>query len=188
MALQPSISFSASKVWVVSLVVLFYIRRMYIYYVKEVVRIVDGDTIDVVLDLGFDIYKKERVRLAGVDTPEKRTRDKEEKALGIDASRWLDDALTLPEGIDLIITTLKQKQSGKYGRMLGWLYAGRERVFEALNQAADPSLNCGWKDQSINAQMIDQGYAWEYDGGTKDKDLQELIDIRNHDGTLERWR
>ena len=54
---------------------------------------VDGDTIDVTIDLGFDLYKKERVRIAGVDTPEKRTRDLEEKALGIDATNWLKEKL-----------------------------------------------------------------------------------------------
>ncbi len=53
----------------------------------------DGDTIDVTIDLGFDLYKKERVRVAGVDTPEKRTRDLEEKALGIDATNWLKEKL-----------------------------------------------------------------------------------------------
>ena len=56
-------------------------------------RVVDGDTIDVTIDLGFDLYKKERVRVAGVDTPEKRTRDKEEKVLGIDATNWLKERL-----------------------------------------------------------------------------------------------
>ena len=56
-------------------------------------RVLDGDTIDVTIDLGFDLYKKERVRVAGVDTPEKRTRDDEEKALGIDATNWLKEKL-----------------------------------------------------------------------------------------------
>ena len=55
----------------------------------EIVKVLDGDTIDVLIDLGFDLFKKERVRIAGVDTPEKRTRDLEEKALGIDATNWL---------------------------------------------------------------------------------------------------
>ena len=55
---------------------------MYEYAIKEVVKVVDGDTIDVVIDLGFDLTKKERIRLAGIDTPESRTRDLEEKAMG----------------------------------------------------------------------------------------------------------
>ena len=59
----------------------------------EITRVLDGDTIDVTIDLGFDLYKKERVRVGGVDTPEKRTRDLEEKALGIDATNWLKEQL-----------------------------------------------------------------------------------------------
>ena len=59
----------------------------------EINRVVDGDTIDVTIDLGFELYKKERVRVAGVDTPEKRTRNLEEKALGIDATNWLKKQL-----------------------------------------------------------------------------------------------
>jgi len=55
--------------------------------------VVDGDTIDVTIDLGFDLYKKERVRVAGVDTPEKRTRDLDEKELGIDATNWMKEKL-----------------------------------------------------------------------------------------------
>ena len=55
------------------------------------VKVLDGDTIDVLIDLGFDLSKKERVRIAGVDTPEKRTRDLEEKELGIDATNWLKE-------------------------------------------------------------------------------------------------
>ena len=58
---------------------------MYEYFVKEVKNVVDGDTIDVVIDLGFDILFASRVRLAGIDTPESRTTDKAEKALGIEA-------------------------------------------------------------------------------------------------------
>ena len=61
-------------------------KSCYNFRVIKINRVVDGDTIDVTIDLGFDLYKKERVRVAGVDTPEKRTRDKEEKALGIDAT------------------------------------------------------------------------------------------------------
>ena len=64
-------------------------KSCYNFRVVEINRVVDGDTIDVTIDLGFDLYKKERVRIAGVDTPEKRTRDLEEKALGIDATNWM---------------------------------------------------------------------------------------------------
>ena len=64
-------------------------KSCYNFRVTEINRVVDGDTIDVTIDLGFDLYKKERVRVAGVDTPEKRTRDLEEKALGLDATNWM---------------------------------------------------------------------------------------------------
>ena len=64
-------------------------KSCYNFRVTEVTKVVDGDTIDVVIDLGFDIYKHERVRIAGIDTPEKRTRDLEEMALRIDATYWL---------------------------------------------------------------------------------------------------
>ena len=68
-------------------------KSCYNFRVIKINRVVDGDTIDVTIDLGFDLHKKERVRVAGVDTPEKRTRDKEEKALGIDATNWLKEKL-----------------------------------------------------------------------------------------------
>ena len=130
-------------------------------------RVVDGDTIDVTIDLGFDLFKKERVRVAGVDTPEKRTRDLEEKALGIDATNWLKAALdgAIAGDDDLIIRTELVGGMGKYGRLLGWLYIGDS-------------------DLSLNEQMITEGYAWEYDGGTKQKNFEELREIRRAHGTL----
>tara|TARA_B100001989_G_scaffold103965_1_gene72736 strand:- start:167 stop:589 length:423 start_codon:yes stop_codon:yes gene_type:complete len=129
-------------------------------------KVVDGDTIDVTIDLGFDLYKKERVRVAGVDTPEKRTRNLEEKALGLDATAWIKDKL---EGAvngddDLIIRTELDGGVGKYGRLLGWLYIGDATV-------------------SLNEKMIDEGYAWAYDGGTKNKNFEELREIRRNQGT-----
>jgi len=123
---------------------------MYEYKVKEVVKVVDGDTIDVVIDLGFDLSKKERVRLAGIDTPESRTRDLDEKKLGLEAKEYLSKNLTNAK--QLMISTEKD---GKYGRMLGTIHINDDIV-------------------SMNQQMIDKGYAWEYDGGTKEKDLNEL--------------
>ena len=127
----------------------------------------DGDTIDVTIDLGFDLYKKERVRVAGVDTPEKRTKDLEEKALGIDATNWLKEKLegAISGDDELSVRTELVGGVGKYGRLLGWLYIG------------DAEL-------SLNEQMITEGYAWEYDGGTKQKDFGELREIRRAHGTL----
>ena len=130
-------------------------------------KVLDGDTIDVTIDLGFDLYKKERVRVAGVDTPEKRTRDLEEKALGIDATNWLKAKLTetIKGDEELIIRTELKGGVGKYGRLLGWLYVGESTL-------------------SLNEQMITEGYAWEYDGGTKQKNFEDLRQIRRSFGTL----
>tara|TARA_Y100000004_G_scaffold83894_1_gene94165 strand:+ start:1768 stop:2181 length:414 start_codon:yes stop_codon:yes gene_type:complete len=135
--------------------------------VTEIVKVLDGDTIDVIIDLGFDLYKKERVRVAGVDTPEKRTRDLEEKALGLDATRWLKEKLegAISGDDDLVIRTELIGGVGKYGRLLGWLYIGTD-------------------DLSLNEQMITEGYAWAYDGGTKQKNFEELREIRRAHGTL----
>ena len=135
--------------------------------IRDRTKVVDGDTIDVVIDLGFDIYKHERVRIAGIDTPEKRTRDIEEKALGIDATNWMKGTLedTINGDEELTIRTELKGGMGKYGRLLGWLYVGDDNV-------------------SLNEQMIAEGYAWEYDGGTKNKNFEELREIRRSQGTL----
>ena len=142
-------------------------KSCYNFRVIEINRVLDGDTIDVTIDLGFDLYKKERVRVAGVDTPEKRTKDDEEKALGYDATHWLEDKLNgaITGDDDLVIRTELVGGVGKYGRLLGWLYIGDS-------------------DLSLNEQMITEGYAWAYDGGTKQKDFEELREIRRQHGTL----
>ena len=142
-------------------------KSCYNFRVTKINRVVDGDTIDVTIDLGFELYKKERVRVAGVDTPEKRTRDKEEKELGIDATNWLKDKLneTIKGDEELIIRTELKGGVGKYGRLLGWLYVGDS-------------------DISLNEQMITEGYAWSYDGGTKQKNFEDLREIRKSFGTL----
>ena len=130
-------------------------------------KVLDGDTIDVTIDLGFDLYKKERVRIAGVDTREKRTRELEEKALGIDATNWLKEKLTetIKGDEEILIRTELKGGVGKYGRLLGWLYIGDATI-------------------SLNELMIEEGYAWEYDGGTKQKNFETLREIRRHFGTL----
>ena len=142
-------------------------KSCYNFRVVEINRVVDGDTIDVTIDLGFDLYKKERVRVAGVDTPEKRTRNLEEKALGIDATNWLKGKLegAVAGDDDLVIRTELVGGVGKYGRLLGWLYVGDG-------------------DMSLNEQMIAEGYAWSYDGGTKQKNFEVLRGIRRSYGTL----
>ena len=107
------------------------------------------------------------MRVAGVDTPEKRTRDLEEKELGLDATAWLKDKLegAIDGDDELSIRTELVGGVGKYGRLLGWLYIGDS-------------------DLSLNEQMITEGYAWAYDGGTKQKDFETLREIRRSYGTL----
>ena len=141
-------------------------KSCYNFRVTAITKVLDGDTIDVIIDLGFDLAKSERVRIAGVDTPEKRTRNLEEKALGIDATEWLKDKLegAIDGDDDLIIRTELVGGVGKYGRLLGWLYIGDATV-------------------SLNEKMIDEGYAWAYDGGTKNKNFEELREIRRNQGT-----
>ena len=144
-------------------------KSCYNFRVMEINRVLDGDTIDVTIDLGFDLYKKERVRVAGVDTPEKRTRALEEKALGLDATYWLKKKLEdtiAGDGDELSIRTELVGGMGKYGRLLGWLYINEDLI-------------------SLNEQMITEGYAWAYDGGTKQKDFEVLREIRRTYGTLD---
>jgi micrococcal nuclease len=135
----------------------------YIYRIKSVGRVVDGDTIDADIDLGFDISLTKRIRLAGIDTPESRTKDLAEKALGLDAKNWLKHRLE--EAKDIIIRTQLPDSTEKYGRIIGQLYINGE-------------------DASLNNQMITEGYALPYDGGTKDKDWEPLKEIRRKNGTL----
>ena len=107
------------------------------------------------------------MRVAGVDTPEKRTRNLEEKKLGLDATKWLKDKLegAIDGDDELSIRTELVGGVGKYGRLLGWLYIGDS-------------------DLSLNEQMITEGYAHAYDGGTKDMNLEALREIRRSFGTL----
>ena len=134
---------------------------MYEYYVNEVTNVVDGDTIDVVIDLGFDILFKSRVRLAGIDTPESRTSDKAEKVLGLEAKEYLKKHIKAAKKV--VIRTEKMDSSEKYGRILGWVYLDGE-------------------SESINNKMINDGYAWGYLGETKVKDFEALAKQRAKNG------
>ena len=127
---------------------------MYEYRVKKVNKIVDGDTIDVDIDLGFAVSFTQRVRLAGIDTPESRTTDLTEKALGLEVKEKIKKEIAAAK--DIVIKTEKPDSSEKYGRILGWLF---------LDGA----------DVSLNQKLINEGYAWTYGGGTKIKDFDELI-------------
>jgi micrococcal nuclease len=134
---------------------------MYQYFVKEVKNVVDGDTIDVVIDLGFDILFASRVRLAGIDTPESRTTDKAEKALGLESKEYLKKQLK--DAKSVVIKTEKMNSSEKFGRILGWLYVNGDT-------------------ESVNDKMINDGYAWGYMGDTKVKDFEALKKIRLKSG------
>lgn len=127
---------------------------MYEYRVKKVLKIVDGDTIDVDLDLGFDISFTQRVRLAGIDTPESRTTDKYEKALGLEVKDKLKHAIEAAKTV--IIKTEKPDSTEKYGRILGWIFLDENPI-------------------SINQTLIDEGFAWSYMGETKIKNFDALL-------------
>jgi micrococcal nuclease len=136
-------------------------KIMFEYYVKKVTKVVDGDTIDVDIDLGFDISFSSRVRLAGIDTPESRTADKAEKALGLEAKAYLKHAIDAAKTV--VIKTEKMNSSEKYGRILGWLYLDGDTV-------------------SVNDHMINDGHAWGYLGETKVKDFVALAKARKKSG------
>jgi len=123
---------------------------MYEYKIKEIVHFVDGDTFDAIIDLGFDVMHKIRVRMHGINTPESRTRDLNEKKLGLAAKYRLKEILT--EGIHpeyhLVLQT---KEKGKFGRWLGIII----RRFE------------DGVDQVVNDMMIEEGHAVPYFGGKR---------------------
>jgi micrococcal nuclease len=134
---------------------------MFEYYVKKVTKVVDGDTIDVDIDLGFDISFSSRVRLAGIDTPESRTTDKMEKALGLEAKAYLKKEIESAKTV--VIKTEKMDSSEKYGRILGWVFLDGSSV-------------------SMNEKMIEDGHAWGYLGDTKVKDFNALAEKRKKSG------
>ena len=126
-------------------------------------RVVDGDTVDVDIDLGFDMWiHNERVRLFGIDTPESRTRDLEEKKAGLFAK---DVVLHyLPEGSKQVLKTHKDKV-GKYGRVLG--------EFVIYDSLAD-------RQTTINQFMIDHKIGVEYSGKSKDEIVKQHIENRKY--------
>ncbi len=122
---------------------------MYEYKIKSIEHIVDGDTFDCIVDLGFSILHKIRVRMYGINTPESRTRDLEEKARGLASKKRLTELLEEHKG-NLVLAT---KEKGKYGRYLGVVYA--ENAVE------------GWDRLDINGTLIKGGFAVEYFGGKR---------------------
>ncbi|BCU93804.1 MAG: hypothetical protein CM15mV3_0900 [Caudoviricetes sp.] len=141
-------------------------KSCYNFRVISIDKVLDGDTIDVTIDLGFDLYKKRELELLVWTRQRKELETLRKRSLGIHATNCkekLDGAISGDD--DLVIRTELVGGVGKYGRLLGWLYIG------------DSAL-------SLNEQMIEEGYAWAYDGGTKQKDFEELREIRRAHGTL----
>ncbi len=131
---------------------------MYTYKIKEITKVVDGDTLDAIIDLGFGITIKERIRIAAIDAPETRTRNLHEKKLGFEAKAWLKKHV---EYCDNVI--IKTEKEGKYGRILGWLYTDEFSI-------------------SLNEVMVEKGYAWTYTG-KKVKNFEELEQKRKSNGS-----
>ena len=129
----------------------------YVYRIKSITKVVDGDTIDANIDLGFDISLTKRISLAGIDSPESRTTNLKEKALGLESKEWLKK--TLEDAKDILIKTEKPDSTEKYGSIIGHLFINGQET-------------------SLNNQMITSGYALAYDGGTKDKNFDVLLERR----------
>ena len=123
----------------------------YSYRVKSIVKIIDGDTFDCIMDLGFDVLLEARVRMMGIDTPESRTRDLEEKKFGLLAKEYLTEKLSTE---DIIVTTEVDNEKGKFGRILGWVWCN---------------------GVNINNQMIDEHMAVAYHGQSKDDIEQQHL-------------
>lgn len=120
-------------------------------YKAKLIRVVDGDTVDALIDCGFSTFKKERIRLYGIDAPESRTRDKEEKERGLAAKARLIELIK--DGKDEFIVETSIDKKGKYGRLLGTLYP--------LSHS-DMLMS-----ESYNDMLISEGHAVEYNGGKK---------------------
>jgi micrococcal nuclease len=139
------------------------LRDPYIYRIKQITRVIDGDTVDADIDLGFDISLTKRIRLAGIDAPESRTSDANEKKYGLEAKEWLKHKVESAKNI--LIKTELPDSTEKYGRIIGHLFVNDHET-------------------SLNDQMIVEGYAWPYKGDTKVKDFEKLKTIRRQRGTL----
>lgn len=132
-----------------------YVTDPFIYKIKKVLKVVDGDTIDADFDLGFGISYTKRVRLSGIDTPESRTRNLEEKKFGLESKQWL--VYKLKDAECILIKTEKPNSTEKFGRVLGRLYVN---------------------GVCLNDLIIEEGYALPYDGDTKGMDLELLLSRR----------
>jgi len=128
---------------------------MYNYLIKEIIKVIDGDTIDIILDVGFNISTKQRIRINRIDTPETNSKNIQEKQLALEAKEFV--AMWLVNQNKLTIKTLKDD---KYGRMLG----------EIFNE----------RGECLNDILLEKGYAWEYDGGEKSNNINTLLEKRKN--------
>tara|TARA_Y100001934_G_scaffold275612_1_gene370504 strand:- start:38 stop:511 length:474 start_codon:yes stop_codon:yes gene_type:complete len=128
------------------------IEQQYIYK-AEVDRVVDGDTVDVLLDLSFGVYRKVRIRANGIDTPESRTRNKAEKVLGLAAKKRMKELCSKA----IYVESLNGGKLDKYGRLLANMFTHDE-----YNKVIS-----GRKRQDICKTLIEEGHAVKYDGGKK---------------------
>lgn len=132
----------------------------FVYRIAKVERIVDGDTMDVVFDLGFDVLLRSRIRLFGIDTPESRTRDLTEKVFGLASKDYLKHMVS--EAKTVVCKTHVADARGKFGRVLGEIWC------DGVN---------------INQRMVDEGYAVTYYG--ENKDLVEEQHMKNREKLIE---
>lgn len=117
------------------------VKRMYTYKAK-LIRVIDGDTIDAEIDLGFSVFVKQRIRLYGIDTPTSRSKNEEEKILGLGSKQCLTELLTS----EFIVETILNKR-GKFGRILGIIYSIDPETQETTN---------------INDTLVERGFANPY--------------------------
>ncbi len=130
------------------------IFKMYEYKAK-LVRVVDGDTVDAMIDCGFSVFRKERIRLKGINAPESRTRDKEEKKRGLAAKARLKELIREGKNEFMVKTSIDKK--GKYGRLLGELFL----ILKSNNTIKKANI------KSYNQTLVDEGHATLYDGGKR---------------------
>tara|TARA_Y100000310_G_scaffold345017_1_gene461197 strand:- start:2316 stop:2705 length:390 start_codon:yes stop_codon:yes gene_type:complete len=126
-------------------------------YKAKLIRVIDGDTVDAMIDCGFSTFKKERIRLYGINTPESRTRDKEEKKRGLAATARLEELIKEGKNEFMIETSIDKK--GKYGRLLGKLFR--------INHELKGKVTLQNDLRSYNQILVDEGHAVEYFGGKK---------------------
>lgn len=130
---------------------------LYEYKVHSVEKTVDGDTVDLIIDCGFGILAKQRVRLDGIDTPESATRNVDEKALGLETKAFVDRWLRAQK--TLRVRTRKDADD-KYGRLLATIW--------------------GDTQECLNEIMVRDGWAWAYGGGKKEKNFVALAEARRN--------